>query len=122
MYISLSFILIRHRYFSTDLLVHRNWMSIALAYPHPKDWYWEETDTYNTLDYPPAFQYFTKALTSATKDYAPEGCLHLKSYKIAKADTDIDCVAFMRLTVTALDVFIYFPTILYAFKTLKTLR
>lgn len=119
MYLSLAIGLVRHRYYSTDLLVHRNWMSIAHAYPRPGNWYWEETDSYNTLDYPPLFQYATKALTAVTHKYAPDGCLALKSYESARADTDGDCVAFMRLTVTALDVLVYFPTVLYAFKVLR---
>ena len=54
--LSIHISLISHPYFSTDLAVHRNWLSVTFNTP-PSKWYHESTDGYNTLDYPPSFAF-----------------------------------------------------------------
>eukprot|EP00968_Pinguiococcus_pyrenoidosus_P020073 scaffold2277_cov256-Pinguiococcus_pyrenoidosus.AAC.10 len=83
-------------YHSTDLEVHRNWLSITAQSPL-RHWYFESTSQW-TLDYPPLFAYFQWLLQLVAQVLHP-GMLQLSAEPIADGKT----LLFQRLSVIVSD-------------------
>ena len=91
-------------YHSTDFEVHRNWLAVAHTLP-PSQWYHEATSRW-TLDYPPLFAWFERALACVAHRVCVPlglGCdprmLAISAAPYASAAT----VAFQRGSVVAAD-------------------
>lgn len=109
--------LLRFPYFSTDFLVHRNWLAITKHRP-PSEWYYDTTDSYNTLDYPPNFAHFECFLSRVlgpvvSPAFVDPTCFDLLSTEDG-ASPSPSCVVFQRLTVNLVDFLLFVPSAIYA--------
>ena len=109
--------LLTGRYYSTDFLVHRNWLAITRNLPISK-WYHDSTDDYNTLDYPPSFAYFEAFLSRVvapllSPKYVSPECFELYSVEEGREKVTKSCILFQRLSVIAVDLLFFVPAAVY---------
>mmetsp|Transcript_12772 Transcript_12772/g.34339 ORF Transcript_12772/g.34339 Transcript_12772/m.34339 type:complete len:692 (+) Transcript_12772:40-2115(+) len=91
--------LLLHMYVSTDFEVHRHWM--ALTWHRPlADWYVLENISPWTLDYPPLFAYFERALAQAAVWIDPSMISPLEALGVKTPAL----VAFQRATVALAEI------------------
>ncbi|KAE8878890.1 putative dolichyl pyrophosphate Glc1Man9GlcNAc2 alpha-1,3-glucosyltransferase [Phytophthora fragariae] len=88
-------------YSSTDLEVHRNWLSLTHELPR-RLWYHESTSQW-TLDYPPFFAYFEYALSFAAAA-VDRSMLVLSSVPVLSPSV----LLFQRLSVISSDVVLFY--------------
>ena len=102
-YISLAaFKLLLFRcYKSTDYDVHQNWKQLTHQLPMA-DWYFESTEP-GTLDYPPFFAYFERALAFIQSQVVPA-----KSMRISAKPADDTYLLTMRVSVVLTDLLFFY--------------
>ena len=89
-------------YRSTDFDVHRNWLSITSNLP-VSEWYFEQSNSVHTLDYPPLFALFEFSLSKVAYlfPHLDDRCLALLPDNDNAPSTE--CVIFSRSTVIVSD-------------------
>ena len=88
-------------YHSTDFEVHRNWLAITWSLP-PREWYFDMTSPW-TLDYPPLFAWFERALAPFAASATLGGDPNM--VRIDALDYASDrCKMFMRSSVIIADL------------------
>ncbi|GLE06793.1 hypothetical protein PINS_up016399 [Pythium insidiosum] len=93
-------------YTSTDFEVHRNWLAITHSLP-PARWYHDTTSEW-TLDYPPFFAYFERALAFVAARVDPE-LVQLSATPLFSPTI----LLFQRLTVIASDAVLFYAVVEY---------
>ena len=85
-------------YRSTDFEVHRNWLAVTSSLPLA-EWYRDATSPAATLDYPPLFAWFERALAAAARLVLPAPVARDALRLQAEPHASEGCVLFQRLTV-----------------------
>jgi len=96
-------LLLMESYHSTDYEVHRNWLAIAASL-RPSKWYFDTTSMWS-LDYPPLFAFFERALVPIARVFDPEMARVENLDYLTRASHH-----FMRLSVICTDVALGFGT------------
>ncbi|VDM61799.1 unnamed protein product [Angiostrongylus costaricensis] len=100
-------ILLIPTYASTDLEVHRNWLAIVHNLPL-SEWYYDSTSEW-TLDYPPFFAYFQKALATIAFFSGFQDILILQKGALFNSRV----LHFQRLSVIVTDAFYVNSALIY---------
>ncbi|WOL06122.1 hypothetical protein Cni_G14854 [Canna indica] len=90
-------------YRSTDFEVHRHWLALTSSVPL-RSWYSDTSAPSCSLDYPPLFAYFQRALAlpATALGLRPDGLLRLSSSSPASATLPV--LLYLRLSVIATDL------------------
>ncbi|KAE9416460.1 hypothetical protein Angca_009883, partial [Angiostrongylus cantonensis] len=102
-------ILLIPTYASTDLEVHRNWLAIVHNLPL-SEWYYDSTSEW-TLDYPPFFAYFQKALATIAFISGFQDILILQKGALSNSRV----LHFQRLSVIVADAFYIISCVIFCF-------